>query len=408
MKRYAQVLAVPGVWQTVALGWLVKLPMIAIPIVLALQVSVGLGRGLGSAGLVTGAWMLGAMTGSPFLGRAMDRHGLRPVLLVSAVAQGAFWAVAALLSLPALVAAALLSGLLLVPGSTVVRLVISAQVPAEHRQTGFALDSMTSQLSYLVGPGIGAVLATQLSPAFATRLLGCLLVLATTALALQVPRSAAGDGPQPGGDGADGPTGGLLAVLACTFAAGTVSSGFEISLLGVLRAEGDVEWVGLLIAVCGAYAVVGGFLFGALPFRVPPWAPVLLLGLVTGPLVLVSDWRVLLIAVLPAAMLSAASFAATATAVSRAASQETRGRTMGLYGSALAGGNALGAPLAGLGSGWAGHSSAGFLIVGAAAVAVALAGLPAQLRRPASADGDDRAQADPHTTEVRSNAAQEG
>ncbi|WP_435191964.1 MFS transporter [Streptomyces sp. bgisy126] len=391
MKQYAQVLAVPGVWRTVVLGWLVKLPMIAIPVVLALQVSVGLGRGLGSAGLVTGAWMLGAMTGSPFLGRAIDRRGLRPVLLVSAVAQGAFWGVAALLPHPVLVGAALLSGLLLVPGSTVVRLVVSAQVPEEHRAAGFALDSMTSQLSYLVGPGVGAVLATQLSPALATRLLGCLLVLSMTALAFQVPRSVAGRGTESGG-ASGGRSAGLLPVLACTFAAGTVSSGFEISLLGVLRAEGQVAWVGLLIAVCGAYAVVGGFLFGTLTFPVPPWAPVLLLGLVTGPLVLVSDWRVLLVAVLPAAMLSAASFAATATAVSRASSQETRGRTMGLYGSALAGGNALGAPLAGLGSDWAGHPSAGFLIIGTAAAAVALA---CRFSRP-------------RPLEVRSLAAQEG
>ncbi|MFJ2406439.1 MFS transporter [Streptomyces xanthochromogenes] len=403
MKRYAQVLAVPGVGRTVALGWLVKLPMIATPVVLALQVSVGLGLGLGSAGLVTGAWMIGAMVGSPFLGRAMDRHGLRRVLLLSAAAQGVFWGVAALLPQPALAVGALASGLLLVPGSTVVRLVVSASVPAQHRQTGFALDSVTSQLSYLLGPGIAAVVATQLSPALATRLLGCVLVLATTALALYVPMPPAEEDAKTTAapSAAGGRTLGLLPVLACTFAAGTVSSGFEISLLGVLRSEGEVAWIGLLIAACGAYAVAGGFLFGMLSFPVPPWAPVLLLGLATGPLAFVSDWRILLVAVLPAAMLSAASFAATATEVGRVSDERTRGRTMGLYGSALAGGNALGAPLAGLGSGWTGQPSAGFLIIGAAAAATALAG---RLLRPRPAASPTAA----HTAEVPSHAAQEG
>ncbi|WP_329167154.1 MFS transporter (plasmid) [Streptomyces sp. NBC_01717] len=414
MKRYALVLKVPGVWQTIALSWLVKLPVISIPIVLALQVSLGLGRGLGSAGLVTGAWMLGAMAGAPLLGLAMDRHGLRLVLLVGAVAQGAFWGVAAVLPYPVLVAAAFLSGLLLIPGSTVVRLVISAQVTAEHQQTGFALDSMTSQLSYLVGPGLGAVLATQLSPSLATRLLGCVLVLASVSLAIQVPSAVTGGSRQRGAraDSGSGPNCGLLALLACTFAAGAVSSGFEISLLAVLRAEGDVAWVGLLIAMCGAYAVAGGFLFGMLRFPVLPWSPVLLLGLVTWPLGLVTDWRVLLIAAMPAAMLSAASFAATASALGRGRPARTRGRTMGYYGSALAGGNALGAPLAGLGIGWAGRPGTGFVIVGTFSVAVAAASRLVLLRSPAGTDPDDQLPTDPEApspaTHIRTDLAQEG
>lgn len=415
MKQYVLVLRAPGVWQTVVLSWFVKLPVIAIPLVLALQVSLGLGHGLDSAGLAAGAWMLGAMAGAPLLGRAMDRHGLRPVLLVSAVAQGVFWGVAPVLPYPVLVCAALLSGLLLVPGSTVARLVISAQVPSEQQQTGFALDSVTSQLSYLIGPGIGAVLATQLSPSLATRLLGCVLVAASVALALQAPALTTG-GSQRQDDG-DGPRSGLnaelLAILACVFAAGVVSSGFEISLLAVLRAEDEVVWIGLLIAMCGTYAVIGGFLFGTLRFPVLPWAPVLLLGLSTWPLAFVSDRRILLVAVLPAAMLSAASFAATAAAVGRAQSVRTRGRTMGFYGSALAGGNAVGAPLAGLGIGWADRPGAGFLIVGAVAVAVAVAGRSATLPSPAAPDsGGESSPADAAVPSppapFRSDVTQEG
>ncbi|SOR77398.1 multidrug resistance protein [Streptomyces chartreusis NRRL 3882] len=384
VERYRRLLTVPGLRTTLVLGLLVKLPVIAIPMVLSLQVSLGLGRSLSSAGVVTGAWMLGVMAGAPLVGWAVDRAGLRPVLVLSAAAQAVFWAVAAGLSHPALVAGALVSGVLLVPGSTVTRFVISADVPPEHQQAGFALDAVTSQLSYLAGPALGAVLATQTSTTTAAWGLGCVLVLGLATFAVRarageaVPDTADG-GPgtrasAPGTAPATGKTelvARLLPMLICGFAAGLVSSGFELSLLGVMREQGEVHWVGLLITACGVYAVAGGVLYGALPATLSPVAPVLLLGLATVPLGLVPDWRFLLAAVLPAAMLSAASFAATATACGRLATAHTRGRTVGLYGAVVAGGNAAGAPLAGL-TGAAGGPATGFLAVGSTAIVLAL------------------------------------
>ncbi|MFF8593331.1 MFS transporter [Streptomyces sp. NPDC015220] len=385
LRRYRPLLAEPGMRTTFVVGFLVKLPVIAIPLVLSLQVSLGLDRSLAAAGLVTAAWMAGVMAGAPVLGWAMDRSSMRPVLAVSAVAQGVFWAAADHLSYPALVCGALASGLLLVPGSTLTRMVLAERTAPEHRQAAFALDTVTSQLSYLTGPALGAVLSTQGSPTTACRLLGGVLVLGLAAFAL---RSGAPAGPAPaaGAGAADRPTAGpgaadrpaaglrpmLLAVLACAFATGTISSGFELSLLGLARAQDAVAWVGLLIAACGAYAVLGGLLFGALPVTPRPAVPLLLLGLVTAPLGLAGDWRVLLVAVAPAAMLSATSFAVTAAACGAAATEHNRGRVLGLYGAAVAGGNAAGAPLAGAAIAVRGPA-AGFLAVGAAAVLVALA-----------------------------------
>ncbi|GAA2466395.1 MFS transporter [Streptomyces macrosporus] len=390
MERYRRLLRIPGTRTTVVLGFLVKLPVIAIPIVLSLRMTLGLGHGLDSAGLATGAWMLGVMAGAPLLGRAMDRVGLRPVLLAAAAAQGAFWGVVPLLPHHALIVGALVSGLLLVPGSTVSRMVLSAQVPPEHQQAAFALDAVTNQLSYVVGPALGAVLASRMSTGTASHVLGCLLVLGLTAFALRARPTAPGAGRRATADA--GSVQGLLPILACAFAAGVVASGFEISLLGVVRARGDTAWIGLLVAVCGCYAVVGGLLYGVLPFAVPPWAPVLLLGLTTVPLGAVEDWRVLLVAVMPAAMLSAASFAATSTASSRVATEGNRGRAMGLYGAAVAGGNAAGAPLSGLASG-AGGAAAGFVAVGTVATAVALGAW--LVRSPAGADEPDTAEKTP-------------
>ncbi|MFE5301952.1 MFS transporter [Streptomyces sp. NPDC056632] len=404
----------PGTPTILMAGFLVKLPVIAIPLVLSLQVSLGLHRSLGAAGAVSGAWMAGVMAGAPALGWAMDRLSMRPVLAVSAVAQGAFWATADRLVYPALLCGAMASGLLLVPGSTLTRMVLAVRTAPEHRQAAFALDAVTSQLSYLAGPALGAVLSTQASPATACRLLGIVLVLALGAFAVRSGqpsrptlaqdsaggRDRAGSGErdalagdadevsQAGTDGgpeAAGVRGISFSVmgtaLAGAFATGTVSSGFELSLIGMCREQGAVQWVGLLIAVCGVYAVLGGLLSGTLAVTPRPAVPLLLLGLVTSPLGLADDWRVLLVAIAPAAMLAATSFAATAAACS-AATQHTRGRVLGLYGAAVAGGNALGAPLAGVATAVAGPAG-GFLAVGTAAVLVALAcwALPARTGR---------------------------
>jgi predicted MFS family arabinose efflux permease len=98
----------------------------------------------------------------------------------------------------------------------------------------------------------------------------------------------------------------------------------------------------------------------------------LLFGLVTVPLGLVPGWRWLFLAVAPVAMLSSIAFAAAANAVSRAAPAAKRGRAMSTYGAALAGGNALGAPLAGLANQGSGMVL-GFAVVGCLAVVVAVA-----------------------------------
>ncbi|HYS34843.1 MAG TPA: MFS transporter, partial [Pseudonocardiaceae bacterium] len=176
MRQYTRVLRVRGIGRTFTLGLCGKLAVIAIPIVLTLHVSLGLGRGLGQAGLVTGVWLLGLMVGSPAQGWAIDRRGMRSVLLLSAAAQAVFWSVASLLSYQELLVAAAASGLLLVPASTPVRLALTALVSVEDRQTAFAIDSLITELSYMTGPLIGVLLSTQVSTAVATRGLGGLLV----------------------------------------------------------------------------------------------------------------------------------------------------------------------------------------------------------------------------------------
>lgn len=382
MGRYWSVLRIAGVAPTLLFGLVAKLPMIAIPIVTTLHVNLGLGRGLAEAGLVTGGWLLGVMVGSPAQGWAVDRWGVRRVLMASACAQAMFWAVAGLLDYQALVVAAALSGLLLVPGSTPIRLALTALVPESDRQAAFAVDSMLTELSYMAGPVLAVLLATQLSTQLATRAVGGMLVLGLALLAIVTPPTAAA--PRRAGAPLGRMGAGMAAALSCAFIAGTLTSGFEISLVGLMKSHGAIAWVGLVVSACGAYAVLGGLVFGTLRKTVPVWLVTLLLGVVTIPVGFVPDWRLLLLAVGPAAAFSAAAFTATANAVSQAAPPDRRGRAIGLYGAALAGGNAVGAPLAGAAS-TVGGPAVGFAVVGVLAMFVAL--VASQARRSVTADG---------------------
>lgn len=401
MERYRRVLRIAGVGPTLVSGLFAKLPMIAIPIVMTLHVSMGLGQGLARAGLVTGGWLLGVTVGSPLQGRAVDRWGVRRVLLASACAQAAFWAVAGGLGYGLLVPAAAVSGLLLVPGSMPIRLVLTGRVPEADRQAAFALDSMLTEVSYMAGPALGVLAAAQFSTQTAVRAVGATLVLGLALLAavgspadaaskpaaVPAPAAPPASAPAPrglSGGGSHGrPGSAMTAALACAFVAGTLTSGFEISVVGLMHARHAVGWIGLVVSACGGYALLGGLVFGTLRAAVPAWLITMLLGLVTVPVGLVPDWRLLFVAVGPAAACSAAAFAATANAVSRAAPPDRRGRAMGSYGAALAAGNALGAPLAGAADTAAG-AAAGFAAVGVLAVVVALAASRARSRAPAA------------------------
>jgi MFS family permease len=368
LARYRGVLAIPGMPATIGLGMLIKLPVIAIPIVLTLRVGIGLGDGLAAAGAVTAAWTVGMTAGAPLLGRAMDRWGLRRVLLASAVTQALFWGGAPWLGYPALVPVALVCGALLVPGSTVLRLLVAETVPVESQPSGFALDTTTTQLAYLLGPPLAAALATGVSSVAATRTLGAVLVAGTLSMALRVPLAVTRRRVV-GGRGVLRPA--LLGTLACTAAAGIVASGFEISCVAELREAAALGWTGVVIAACGAFAIVGGVIAGGPVAAAPAWRATLLLGLSAAALSLLPHWWLLFIAVAPAAACSAATFALTATAIGRLTNADTRGWLLGLYGAALAAGNAAGAPLAGYVAGRAGPPAA-FATIGTVAAATAL------------------------------------
>jgi predicted MFS family arabinose efflux permease len=110
---------------------------------------------------------------------------------------------------------------------------------------------------------------------------------------------------------------------------------------------------------------------------VTPLALMGTLALFTIPVGLAGEWWWLALALIPAGLLCAPTLAATADAVSRLVPAGARGEAMGLYGSALTVGMAVGAPLGGavidaLGPPW------GFAAIGLLGGLVAILAWPAQ------------------------------
>ncbi|MEV1178136.1 MFS transporter, partial [Nonomuraea sp. NPDC049784] len=115
LDPYRRLLKIPGVPALLLVGLLARVPSTAMGMTLTLHVAVVLDLGYGKAGLITMANTIGMAIGSPLSGRFVDKHGLRPVLIVTTVAQAAFWACAWALPFPVLVGAAALAGLLALP-----------------------------------------------------------------------------------------------------------------------------------------------------------------------------------------------------------------------------------------------------------------------------------------------------
>lgn len=371
-EPYRRVLAIPGVRGLTLLALLARIPITAAGVVLTLHVVLTLDHGYGAAGLVGGAATVASALGAPWLGRMVDHHGLRRMLSVSIVAEAVFWSSAPWLPYPVLLASSFVSGLFTLPVFSVVRQSLAALVPEDQRRPAYSLDSMSIELSYMFGPMLGVLVATQVSTMVAMMAVGATIVASGVALyAFNPPvksgRHAAGVS-RPSWRSWLGPR--LASVLIITTGAALVLAGTDLALVGALQSSGQVSWIGLVITVWCAASLVGGFVYGALPRAVPVLTLTALLGLLTMPVGLGTSWWALCLLIVPAGLVCAPTLAAVADAVSKLAPEAVRGLVMGLHSSALTAGLAIGAPLAGFvidarSPPWA------FVAAGAAGVAVA-------------------------------------
>jgi predicted MFS family arabinose efflux permease len=385
LTPYRETLALRGIKSLLIVATLARVPITAGAVVLTLHVVTDLGLGYGAAGLIGAAFTVGASLGAPVMGRFVDQRGLRPMLVVTTIAEVTFWTSAQAAPYVVLLIAAVVGGFLSLPAFSVARQSIAALTPESKRLPAFALDSMTTELSFMAGPALGVLTATTAGPRVAMiGIAGGLLLAGIGLFLLNPPIRAADEAPV---TAADRPPRSswlkprLIAVLAVSMAATLVLSGTDVAVVAVLRDTGELSWTGAVLSLWAVYSLLGGFAYGMVRRGVAPVLLLLPMAALTIPVGLGGHhWWLLALLLIPAGALCAPTITASADAVSRMTPASARGEAMGLHNSALTVGVATGSPLAGLVMDtWS--PSWGFAAVGGVGLLVTLVGLPAELRR---------------------------
>jgi len=389
LARYKSVLALPGMRTFMLVSLIARIPTTAWSTALTLSIVLDRHRSYAQAGAATAAFTIGLAAGSPLLGRAVDRHGARPVLLLTGLVSLLFWNAVPMLPYAVLLPAAAFCGALQVPVMTLVRQSLAARVPESARRQAYSLDSMGVEMAFMVGPALAVLAITQLGEATSTlRVLGFGIGLSAAVLYAYNPRTTAK--PATGADVADDAvasstetagtrwlTPGLALILAVGTACCIILAATDVAIVAVLRGHGEITWAGVVVITWCAASMLGGFVHGAMPRPLPMTVLLLLLGALSMVVGTAGTWWVLCLAVIPAGLACAPTIASTVDAVSRAVPAERRGAAMGLHSAALTAGNAIGAPLIGVvidrsSPGW------GMVAVGSLVALIALAGIAAQ------------------------------
>jgi MFS family permease len=375
---YAEVLKNPVVRRILMLGMLIRVPLWAANVVITLHVVGHLDRSYAEAGLVSTVVAIALSVSSPWRGRRLDRVGLRATILPSIVIGTVAWSIAPWLGYWPLVVIAGVANLFAVPSFSIIRQVLIGHTPDHHRTTVLSVDSVATELSFLVGPVLGVLAATYIPTPVALMICELCVVLGAVALWFANPplnseHSDLSAGKVPVRSWM---TPAVVVVLAIAATSTIILTGEDLSTVAALRHWDQSTAIGWMLALWGAGSAVGGIVYGGL--RKHPSAAVLLVGLAgtTALVALAPDGNLVWFAVLLtiSGLFCAPTITATVDDLSRGVPASVRGEAMGWHGSALTLGSAIGAPLIGLGldhGGWAW----GFGLAGVTGLVIAVPGL---------------------------------
>lgn len=427
---YRDLLAVRPIRNLLLVGMVARIPHSAAGVLLTLHIVLTLGQGYAAAGAAAAVMTIGIAVGAPWRGRRVDTVGLRRALIPSVVSETVIWSIVPHVSYQLLLPLVFVGGLLTLPIFSVVRQSLGILASGEQRRTAFALDAISTELVFMIGPAAGALVATAgfsvlglTVVGVATSLSGLFLMwinpptrsaapgvepdpafeagqqegaeTALVAAAPHVQEAAAELAPLAGAEQRRQSRPGLrhkvihnfawftaavAAVFAVAAGAGMVLSGTDVGIVAALQTGGHQAEIGIVFLFWCAASVLGGLVYGAMHRPVSPVLLLLGMSALTLPMAFAQDtWTLALLSLLPG-LLCAPVLSAASEKVAELVEEGRRGEAMGWYGSALTGGVALGAPLAGLFIDGVGPG-AGFVSVGLAGVVLCLVGLVLQHRR---------------------------
>jgi predicted MFS family arabinose efflux permease len=423
---YRELLADQPIRRLLLVGMIARIPHSAAGMLLTLHIVLTLDQGYAAAGTAAAVMTIGIAVGAPWRGRRVDTVGLRRALIPSVVSEAVIWSVVPHVSYQWLLPLVFVGGLLTLPIFSVVRQSLGVLADGDQRRTAFALDSIATEMVFMIGPAAGAVVATSgftvlglTVVGVSTSMAGLFLIwfnpptrsatqteegeadqrhAAEVAVVSAAPahlQEAAADlvpaGAERVGSGPAGLRGKMAhnfawftatvaAVFAVAAGTGMVLSGTDVGIVAALETGGHQAEIGVVFLFWCAASVVGGLVYGAMHRPVSPILLLLGMAALTIPMGFAQDtWTLALVSILPG-LLCAPVLSAASEQVADLVAEDRRGEAMGWYGSALTAGVALGAPLAGIFIDGMGPSG-GFVSVGVAGVLLCLMGLLLQAFR---------------------------
>ncbi|WP_086689795.1 MFS transporter [Streptomyces recifensis] len=278
---YGQLLRTKGAWTFLVPGFAARQPfaMLTISIVLLVRHTTGSYGAAGAAAAVTGVSMA---LFAPYSGRLADRYGQRAVLMPGVVlhtAAGLTLTALALAHAPlwALFAAAVPTGASVPQVGPMVRARWGTRLKGSPlMSTAAAFESVTDELTFVVGPLLATALCTAVTPSAglvteaALTLVGGLLFAAQRGTQPPVPPRG-----EETGDAAHARVSALrvpgVRVLIVTFLGiGAVFGGMQVSLAAFTESIGEPGLNGVLYGVFAAGNMLSGVVCGAIAWKSSP------------------------------------------------------------------------------------------------------------------------------------------
>lgn len=271
-STYRRILSIRAVRLPLAGATVGRLPFAAETLSILLLVQ-GATDSFADAGLVNACYSIGAATGLPIQGRIVDRIGQTRVI-ATATAINAVALVGLVLlagdgaSVGAMCAVAVFAGFAIPPLGTSIRTLWSELVPdQELRQSAFALDAVTVEVAFIVGPLLAALVIGIVSPAAGVLMNVVLSIVGSTLFALS--RASRDWRGQPHGLGLMGPlrSGGVLTLMGVGLGIGIGVGAVELGMTAVAADDGLRELGGALLATQAAGSLIGGLIYGSRTWR---------------------------------------------------------------------------------------------------------------------------------------------
>lgn len=394
LKRYREVLGLPGAWRFSLAGVMARLPIGMTGLAMVILISSGYGS-YALGGATTAAYVLAVAVGAPQLSRAVDRHGQSRVMLPAVTLSG-------LAGLGVAYAAAHHA-----PGAVLVVLAVVAggaqgSMPtlvrarwthvarnAGQLHTAFAMEAALDEIAFMVGPVLATGLATAVAAWLPLVLAASVQILGGWAFLAQRETEPPATGTPVRGAG----TGSLLRirVLWLVFAAylmlGIVFGGVDVSTVAYAKELGRPSAAGPALLVFSLGSFVAGLVYGARRWRGAPWqhfaAGTVLIGLGAGSFFFATSIEMLALLMFLTGLTLSPTFVAGQTLVQYLVPAERVTEGFAWVATSINAGVSLGSSLAGVGLDRAGSAGGfGVTLTGAAlALVVALAAAPTLRRR---------------------------